>query len=82
MEIKFIETLKLDTSEYWNWIKSLFPSTLSDKEVFDKWMPEARVYTKRFLVLRGHRDNNPTDSGLKAIIQDVAQYITYLSCKS
>ena len=49
MEIKFIETLKIDTSEYWNWIKSLFPSTLSNEEVFDKWMPEARIYTYRFL---------------------------------
>ena len=39
MEIKFIETLKIDTSEYWNWIRSLFPPTLSNEEVFDKWMP-------------------------------------------
>lgn len=38
MEIKFIGTLKIDTSEYWNWIKSLFPSTLSNEEVFNKWM--------------------------------------------
>lgn len=36
MEIKFIETLKIDTSEYWNWIKSLFPPALSNEEVFDK----------------------------------------------
>lgn len=75
MEIKFIETLKIDTFEYWNWIKSLFPSTLSNEEVFDKWMPEARVYTYRFLRLQGHKDNNPTDSGLKDIIEDVAQHI-------
>ncbi len=32
MKIKFIETLEISTSEYWNWIKSLFPSTLSNKE--------------------------------------------------
>ena len=49
MEIKFIGTLKIDTSEYWNWIKSLFPPTLSNEEVFNKWMPEARTYTYRFL---------------------------------
>ena len=82
MEIRFIETLKIDTSEYWNWIKSLFPATLSNKEVFDKWMPEARVYTYRFLKLRGHNDNNPIDSGLKDIIENVAQHITKLSLKS
>jgi len=82
MNIEFIGNLKLDTSIYWNWIKYLFPSTLSDREVFDKWMPEARVYTKRFLTLRGYKDNNPTDSGLKEIIQEIAQYITTLSLKS
>ncbi len=82
MEIKFIETLKIDTSEYWNWIKSLFPSALSNEEVFDKWMPEARIYTYRFLKLRGYKNNNPLDSGLKEVIDDVAQYITKLSLKS
>ena len=49
MEIKFIETLKIDTSEYWDWIRSLFPPALSNEEVFDKWMPEANIYTYRFL---------------------------------
>ena len=82
MEIKFIGILKIDTSEYWNWVKSLFPPTLSNVEVFDKWMPEARVYTYRFLKLRGHNDNNPIDSGLKDIIENVAQHITKLSLKS
>lgn len=82
MEIKFIGTLKIDTSEYWNWIKSLFPPTLSDVEVFNKWMPEARTYTYRFLKLQGYKNNNPIDSGLKNIIDDVAQYITNLSLKS
>ena len=82
MEIKFIETLKIDTSEYWNWIRSLFPPTLSNEEVFDKWMSEARVYTYRFLKLRGHKNNNPSDSGLKEVINDVAQYIIKLSLKS
>ena len=81
MEIKFIGTLKIDTSEYWNWIRSLFPSTLSNEEVFDKWMPEARAYTYRFLKLQGY-NNNPIDSGLKEVIDDVAQYITKLSLKS
>ena len=82
MEIKFIETLKIDTSEYWNWIRSLFPPTLSNEEVFDKWMPEARIYTYRFLKLRGYKNNNPLDSGLKEVIDDVAQYVTKLSLKS
>ena len=82
MEIKFIETLKIDTSEYWNWIRSLFPPTLSNEEVFDKWMPEARTYTYRFLKLRGYKNNNPSDSGLKEVINDVAQYIIKLSLKS
>ena len=82
MEIKFIETLKIDTSEYWNWIRSLFSPTLSNEEVFDKWMPEARAYTYRFLKLRGHKNNNPSDSGLKEVINDVAQYIIKLSLKS
>lgn len=82
MEIKFIETLKIDTSEYWNWIKNLFPKILSNKEVFDKWMPEARIYTYRFLKLRGYKNNNPMDSGLRDIIDDVAQYITKLFLKS
>lgn len=82
MEIKFIETLKIDTSEYWDWIKSLFPSTLSNKEVFDKWMPEANVYTYRFLKLRGYKNNKPLDSSLKEVINDVVQYITNLSLKS
>ena len=82
MEIKFIETLKIDTSEYWNWIKSIFPSILSNEEVFDKWMPEARIYTYRFLKLRGYKNNNPMDSGLKDIIDYVAQYVTKLSLKS
>ena len=82
MEIKFIGTLKIDTSEYWNWIKSLFPATLSDVEVFNKWMPEARIYTYRFLKLRGYKNNNPLDSSLKEVINDVAQYIIKLSLKS
>ena len=82
MEIKFIETLRIDTSEYWNWIKSLFPPTLSDVEVFNKWMPEARTYTYRFLKLRGYKNNNPIDSGLKDVIEDVVKYITNLSVKS
>ena len=82
MEIKFIETLKIDTSEYWNWIKSLFPPTLSNVKVFDKWMPEARAYTYRFLKLRGYKNNNPLDSSLKEVINDVAQYIIKLSLKS
>ena len=82
MEIRFIEILKIDTSEYWNWIKSLFPATLSNEEVFDKWMPEARIYTTRFLKLRGYKNNNPIDSGLKDVIEDVVKYITNLSVKS
>lgn len=82
MEIRFIETLKIDTSEYWNWIKSLFPPALSNEEVFDKWMLEARTYTYRFLKLRGYKNNNPMDSGLIDIIDDVAQYVTKLSLKS
>ena len=82
MEIKFIETLKIDTSEYWNWIKSLFPSTLSNEEVFDKWMLEANIYTYRFLKLRGYKNNNPLDSSLKEVINDLAQYIIKLSLKS
>ena len=82
MEIKFIETLKIDTSEYWNCIRNLFPPILSNEEVFDKWMPEARAYTYRFLKLRGHKNNNPSDSGLKEVINDVAQYIIKLSLKS
>ena len=82
MEIKFIETLKIDTSEYWCWIRSLFPPTLSNEEVFDKWMSEARTYTYRFLKLRGYKNNNPLDSGLKEVINDVAQYIIKLSSKS
>ena len=81
MEIKFIETLKIDTSEYWDWIKSIFPPILSNEEVFDKWMPEASIYTYRFLKLRSHKNNNPIDSGLKEVIDDVAQYITKLSLK-
>lgn len=81
MEIKFIEILKIDTSEYWNWIRSLFPPVLSNEEVFDKWMPEARAYTYRFLKLRGYKNNNPIDLGLKEVIEDVAQYITKLSLK-
>ena len=81
MEIKFIETLKIDTPEYWNWIRSLFPSTLSNEEVFDKWMPGARAYTYRFLKLQGY-NNNPIDSGLKEVIDEVAQYITKLSLES
>ena len=81
MEIKFIGILKIDTSEYWNWVKSLFPPALSNEEVFDKWMPEARAYTYRFLKLQGY-NNNPIDSGLKEVIDDVAQYITKLSLKS
>ena len=82
MEIKFIGTLKIDTSEYWNWIKSLFPPILSNEEVFDKWMPEARIYTYRFLKLRGYKNNNPSDSGLREVINDVAQYIIKLFLKS
>ena len=82
MEIKFIETLKIDTSEYWNWIRSLFPPTLSNEEVFNKWMLEARAYTYRFLKLQGHKNNNPIDSGLREIIDDVAQHIIKLSLKS
>lgn len=81
MEIKFIGTLKINTSEYWNWVKSLFPPTLSNVEVFDKWMPEARAYTYRFLKLQGY-NNNPIDSGLRKVIDDVAQYITKLSLES
>ena len=81
MEIKFIGILNIDTSEYWNWVKSLFPPTLSNEEVFNKWMPEARAYTYRFLKLQGY-NNNPIDSGLKEVIDDVAQYITKLSLKS
>lgn len=80
MEIKFIETLKIDTSEYWNWIRSLFPPALSNKEIFNKWMPEASIYTYRFLKLRGY--NNPLNSSLKEVINDVAQYIIKLSLKS
>ena len=82
MEIKFIETLKIDTSEYWDWIRSLFSPALSNEEIFDKWMPEARIYTYRFLKLRGYKNNNPLDSGLKEVIDDVSQYITKLSLKS
>ena len=82
MEIRFIETLKIDTSEYWNWIKSLFSPALSNEEVFDKWMPEARIYTYRFLKLRGYKNNNPLDSRLKEVIDDITQYITKLSLKS
>lgn len=82
MEIRFIGTLKTDTSKYWDWIKSLFPATLSNEEVFNKWMPEARIYTYRFLKLQGYKNNNPIDSGLKNIIDDVTQYITNLSLKS
>lgn len=82
MEIKFIGTLKISTSEYWDWIKSLFPSTLSNEEVFDKWMPEAHTYTYRFLKLRGYKNNNPLDSSIREIINDVAQYIIKLSLKS
>ena len=81
MEIRFIGTLKINTSEYWNWVKSLFPSTLSNVEVFNKWMPEARAYTYRFLKLQGY-NNNPIDSGLREVIDDVAQYITKLSLES
>ena len=81
MEIKFIGILKIDTSEYWDWIRSLFPPALSNEEVFDKWMPEARAYTYRFLKLQGY-NNNPIDSGLKEVINDVAQYITKLSLES
>lgn len=75
MEIRFVETLKIDTSKYWNWVKSLFPPTLSNKEVFDKWMPEARAYTYRFLKLQGYKNNSPVDSGLKDVIEDVVQYL-------
>lgn len=82
MKIKFIETLEINTSEYWNWIRSLFPPTLSNKEVFDKWMPEAHTYTYRFLKLRGYKNNNLLDSSLREIIDDVAQYITKLSLES
>lgn len=81
MEIKFIGTLKINTSEYWNWVKSLFPPVLSNEEVFNKWMPEARAYTYRFLKLQGY-NNNPIDSGLREVIDDVAQYITKLSLES
>ena len=81
MEIKFIGILKIDTSEYWNWVKSLFSPTLSNVEVFNKWMPEARAYTYRFLKLQGY-ENNPIDSGLREVIDDVAQYITKLSLES
>ena len=45
-------------------------------------MPEARIYTYRFLKLRGYKNNNPLDSGLKEVIDDVTQYITKLSLKS
>lgn len=82
MEIKFIGTLKIDTSEYWDWIRSLFPPILSNVEVFNKWMPEARIYTYRFLKLRGYKNNNPSDSGLREVIDDVTQYITKLSLES
>lgn len=82
MEIKFIETLKIDTSEYWDWIRSLFSSTLSNEEIFDKWMPDANIYTHRFLKLQGYKNNNPLDSSLKEVINDVAQYIIKLSLKS
>lgn len=75
MEIRFVETLKIDTSKYWNWVKSLFPPTLSNKEVFDKWMPEARAYTYRFLKLQGYKNNGPVDSGLKDVIEDVVKYL-------
>lgn len=81
MNIEFIETLKLNTSEYWNWIKNLFPPVLSDREVFNKWVPEARIYTKRFLVLQGYKNNNPADSGLREIIRGIDQYITKISLK-
>ena len=81
MGIKFIGILNIDTSEYWNWVKSLFPPILSNVEVFNKWMPEARAYTYRFLKLQGY-NNNPIDSGLKEVIDDVTQYITKLSLKS
>lgn len=62
MEIKFIGTLKIDTSEYWDWIRSLFPPTLSNVE--------AHIYTYRFLKLRGYKNNNPSDSGLREVIDD------------
>lgn len=75
MEIRFVETLKIDTSKYWNWVKSLFPPTLSNKEVFDKWMPEARAYTYRFLKLQDYKNNSPVDSGLKDVIEDVVKYL-------
>lgn len=81
MKIKFIGILKIDTSEYWNWVKSLFPPALSNEEVFDKWLPKARAYTYRFLKLQGY-NNNPIDSNLKEVINDVAQYIIKLSLKS
>ena len=45
-------------------------------------MPEARIYTYRFLKLRGYKNNNPLDSSLKEVIDDVVQYITKLSLKS
>lgn len=45
-------------------------------------MLEARTYTYRFLKLRGYKNNNPMDSGLIDIIDDVAQYVTKLSLKS
>ena len=48
----------------------------------NKWMPEARIYTYRFLKLRGYKNNNPSDSGLREVIDDVAQYITKLSLES
>ena len=81
MEIRFIGILKIDTSKYWNWVKSLFPPTLSNVEVFNKWMPEARAYTYRCLKLQGY-NNNPIDAGLREVIDDVTQYITKLSLKS
>ena len=45
-------------------------------------MPEANIYTYRFLKLRGHKNNNPLDSNLKEVINDIAQYIIKLSLKS
>lgn len=45
-------------------------------------MPEANIYTYRFLKLWGYKNNNPLDSNLKEIINDVAQYIIKLSLKS
>lgn len=79
---KLLDLLCESICEYWNWIRSLFPPTLSNEEVFDKWMPEVRAYTYRFLKLRDHKNNNPLDSGLKEVINDVAQYIIKLSLKS